>query len=252
MNEAAKLYIDLLIRALTDTMFAPEPDWEQDSELRFLVDFKRHYIDGRAITMLPRRRLDQLVEAASMAVAENVPGDMIETGVWRGGAAILMRGVLAALEVRDRIVWVADSFEGLPKPDNRFPLEAKAFDGPVLASYDRMAAGLDAVKANFHAFGLLDGQVRFLKGWFRDTLPIAPIERIAVLRVDGDFYESTMDALTHLYPRVSIGGTVIIDDYGEDGWTYCRQAVDEFRAAQGIREPLVSVDRACAYWRRSH
>jgi hypothetical protein len=97
---------------------------------------------------------------------------------------------------------------------------------------------------------LLDDQVRWLKGWFKDTLPQAPIERLAVMRLDGDFYESTMDALTGLYERLSVGGYVIVDDYGEDDWTYCRRAVDEFRAARDIADPLIQIDRRCFYWRR--
>ncbi|HJU39681.1 MAG TPA: TylF/MycF/NovP-related O-methyltransferase, partial [Tahibacter sp.] len=88
------------------------------------------------------------------------------------------------------------------------------------------------------------------QGWFKDTLPAAPIERLAVLRLDGDYYESTMDALVNLYEKVSVGGYVIVDDYGEDSWTYCRRAVDEFRAAHGIASPLVRVDAPCWYWRR--
>jgi hypothetical protein len=98
---------------------------------------------------------------------------------------------------------------------------------------------------------MLDDQVRFLKGWFSDTLPTAPVERLAIMRLDGDYYESTRDALANLYDKLSVGGFVIIDDYGEDSWTYCRKAVDEFRAERGIRDPLVRVDRPCSYWRKS-
>jgi hypothetical protein len=98
---------------------------------------------------------------------------------------------------------------------------------------------------------LLDEQVHFLKGWFKDTLPGAPLQRLAVMRLDGDYYESTRDALRNLYHRLSPGGYAIIDDYGEDTWTYCRKAVDEFRAEQNIHDPLVRVDSKCYYWQRS-
>ncbi len=117
--------------------------------------------------------------------------------------------------------------------------------------FDRFAATEEAVRTNFETFGLLDEQVRWLKGWFKDTLPGAPIERLAVMRLDGDYYESTMDALTSLYPKLSAGGYVIVDDYGEDDWTYCRRAVDEFRGAHGITDAMIEVDRRCWYWRRS-
>jgi hypothetical protein len=186
-------------------------------------------------------------------IEKRVPGDLIETGVWRGGATIFMRGVLRAYGVDDRNVWVADSFEGLPEPDaEQFPLEARFHNQAVVQKiYQNFAVDLDTVRANFAAYGMLDATVRFLKGWFKDTLPGAPIERLAVMRLDGDYYESTHDALTHLYDKLSPGGYVIIDDYGEDAWTYCRRAVDEFRAARGIADPLVRVDDKCCYWRRS-
>jgi O-methyltransferase len=91
--------------------------------------------------------------------------------------------------------------------------------------------------------------VRFLKGWFRDTLPTAPVQRLALLRLDGDLYESTTDALTHLYPEVSPGGFVVVDDYGDIA--ACRQAVTDYRKAHGIEEPIVPIDWSGAYWRRS-
>jgi len=90
--------------------------------------------------------------------------------------------------------------------------------------------------------------VKFLPGWFRDTLPAAPIERIAVLRLDGDMYESTMLALSTLYPKVSAGGFLIVDDYG--ALPNCRLAVEDFRTAQGITDPIVTVDWTGAYWRK--
>ncbi|PZR56387.1 MAG: macrocin O-methyltransferase [Candidatus Meridianibacter frigidus] len=255
MNSAStgsELYLDLLKKILTNTLHATEPDVDEIQE-RFVIQFLHHYIQGPAISMLPRCRLDNLQACLTDVIARNIPGDCIETGVWRGGAAIFMRAVLRTYNEADRLVWVADSFEGLPEPDaERFPREAKAYHGAMMRkAFDHLAASLEEVQANFKAFGLLDDNVRFLKGWFKDTLPKAPIERLAVMRLDGDYYESTMDALTNLYDKVSIGGYVIIDDYGEDSWTYCRQAVDEFRKLRGISDPMVQVDRPCFFWRRS-
>ena len=249
---ALGLYLDLLKRSLTNTLHATEPDADGDSEPRFVHGFVRHYIRGPAISMLPLARMDNLQRCIAAVVADGVPGDLIETGVWRGGATIFMRAMLKALGVTDRIVWVADSFEGLPEPDaEKFPVEAKAHHGAVMAKqYGHFAAGLDEVRANFAAYGMLDDQVRFLKGWFKDTLPGAPIGKLAVMRLDGDYYESTMDGLVNLYDRLSVGGFAIIDDYGEDSWTYCRKAVDDFRRARGITEELVRVDSKCFYWRR--
>ena len=245
------LYLELLKSSLTDTLFNREPNAD-GSQDRFILDFAKHYIQGLAITMLPRCRLDNLEECVESVIQNKVPGDLIETGVWRGGATIFMRGVLKAYEVKDRTVWVADSFEGLPKPDEKeCPLEVKAHAGPVMSKlFNHLAVGIEDVKKNFAAYGMADKQVRFLKGWFKDTLPSAPIKQLAVMRLDGDYYESTRDALQNLYHRLSPGGYVIIDDYGEKTWTYCRKAVDEFRKAQKIPGRLTRVDSKCYYWQK--
>ena len=210
-------------------------------------------MDGPAISMLPLARFDNIQNCVTQVIRESVPGDLIEAGVWRGGATIFMRAMLKTYGIVDRIVWVADLFEGLPQPDpGKYPVEANAHSGAVMKkAYKHFAASIDDVRRNFEAFGLLDDQVRFLKGWFKDTLPTAPIKNIAVMRLDGDYYEFTMDALLSLYDKLSIGGYAIIDDYGEQSWTYCKRAVEEFRAERNITDPLVKVDSKCYFWRRS-
>jgi hypothetical protein len=249
----ADLYLELLKRTLTDTLFEEEPHPDKLTDSQYILSFASHYIRGRAVTMLPLARLDNLRFCIETAISERIAGDIIETGVWRGGAMIFARGILKAHGVSDRLVWVADSFEGLPKPDaERFPIEAKAHSGVVMSKvFGHFAASLEDVQRNFSAYGLLDERVRFLKGWFKDTLPGVPIERLAVMRLDGDYYESTRDALVNLYPRLAPGGFVVVDDFGEDTWTYCRKAVDEFRSEHGISDPMIKVDSRCWYWRRS-
>lgn len=197
-------------------------------------------------TMIGRARLDNLEWCVRDVLRRGVPGDLIETGVWRGGATILMRGVLEAYGDRDRRVWVADSFRGLPPPDaERYPADA----GDPHWQEAALAVPLEAVKANFGRYGLLDDQVRFLVGWFADTLPAAPIDRLAVLRLDGDMYGSTMEALCALYPKVSVGGYVIVDDYG--AVKGCRAAVEDYRRTHGVDDPMVTIDWTGVYWRRS-
>lgn len=246
------MYLDLLKRTLTNTIFEVEPDAD-DAEHRYVADFIDHYMRGSAISMLPLARLNNLQDCIVDVVDKGIPGDLIETGVWRGGATIFMQGALKALGATDRKVWVADSFEGLPEPDaERFPIEAKTHHGQTMKkSYNHFAVGLEQVRNNFTAFGLLDENVHFLEGWFKDTLPSAPIDTLAIMRLDGDYYESTMDGLTNLYGKLSIGGYAIIDDYGEDTWTYCRKAVDDFRLAHDIREPMMHVDSKCSFWQKS-
>jgi Macrocin-O-methyltransferase (TylF) len=252
MDAPSDLYLDLLKRSITNTVFEQEPDID-DEEFRFTLKRVEHYVDTGAVSMIPLGRFDNIQNCITDILRDGVAGDLIETGAWRGGATIFMRGVLKAYGVTDRLVWVADSFEGLPKPDPvRFPLEAKVQSGPVIQkAYHNLTVSIEEVIRNFKCYGLLDGQVKFLKGWFKDTLPTAPIKALSLLRLDGDFYESTRDALIHLYDRVSVGGYIIVDDYGEDTWTYCRRAVDEFRMERHIDDPLIAVDSKCSYWRRT-
>lgn len=199
-----------------------------------------------ATTMVGLRRLDNLQECITRVNKEQVPGDLIEAGVWRGGSAIFMRAVLAACGDNSRRVWVADSFQGLPVPDEgRYPADA----GLDLSIYRELAVSLDDVKANFEKYRLLDGQVEFLVGWFKDTLPVAPIDQLSVIRLDGDLYQSTMDALSSLYPKLSPNGYIIIDDYG--AFESCRQAVTDYREAEGISEVIEAIDWTGAYWRKS-
>ena len=118
----------------------------------------------------------------------------------------------------------------------------------TLAKRDYLRVSEDEVRETFRRYGLLDGQARFVKGWFRDTLRAAPIERLAVLRLDGDMYESTIEALHALYPKVSPGGFVIVDDYG--AIPACRQATDDYRRAHGIDAPMTQVDWTGVWWRK--
>jgi hypothetical protein len=192
--------------------------------------------------------LNNLQFCMERVLADQVPGDFVETGVWRGGGTIFMRGLLAACGVSNRKVWVADSFEGLPKPSEQYEQDhdSRLWESEYLAISEAQ------VRRNFQDYGLLDDQVCFLKGFFSDTMPHAPIERIALLRLDGDMYESTIVVLENLYPRVSPGGYVIVDDYGMI--PACNQAVEDYRKKQGIAEPLeivgyVNDNPLGAYWR---
>lgn len=197
-----------------------------------------------AHSMIGHKRMLNLQCLAEQVIAERVPGDFIETGVWRGGACIMLRAVLEAYGVRDRRVWVADSFAGLPPPSpERYPLDA----GDTHHQMSELAVPLDEVRRNFDRYGLLDDQVQFLKGWFRDTLPGASTGPLALMRLDGDMYESTMDALEALFPRLSPGGFVIVDDYGYIA--SCKAAVDDYREHHGVTDPLVQIDQFGVYWR---
>jgi hypothetical protein len=198
-----------------------------------------------AESMVGLKRLANIRECVEQVLGDGIPGDLVETGVWRGGSCIYMRGILAAYGDPDRRVWVCDSFEGLPEHDGRYEADI----GDQFHTFSELAISVEEVQENFRRYGLLDDRVEFLKGWFADTLGTAPIEQIAVLRLDGDMYSSTMDALEPLYDKVSPGGFVIVDDYG--AVPACAQAIHDFRDARGIDEEIVPVDWTGAYWRKA-
>lgn len=263
-DDLRERYLSLLERALLHTLYRPidtrkPPDFVAEA---FLAEYKRLDIkferpdpernreEGRdwpvyAHTMVGTKRLHSIRRLVEAVVAEGVPGDLIEAGCWRGGVSILMRGVLASLGVADRSVWLADSFQGLPAPDaERYPADA----GDLGHTASELAIPLEEVRANFERYGLLDDQVRFVEGWFRDSLPALKTERWALIRLDGDLYESTMDGLVNLYPQLSPGGYLVIDDYC---FPNCRAAVEDYRRSNGIEEEIVEVDWTGAYWRKS-
>ena len=266
-EELARRYIDLLKSCLSRELFIAEEPHDvrlPDDLIGSLLPRLRangwrlvsvggdpgRRADGNdwppfAETMIGTKRLDNLVDCLTDVLRRGVPGDVIETGVWRGGSTILMRGVLAAYGVSDRRVWVADSFQGLPPPDaEHYPADRDV----QLSGIPLLEVGADAVRANFARYGLLDDQVVLLEGWFKDTLSVAPIDSLALMRLDGDLYESTMDALVALYPKLSPGGYVIVDDYG--GIEACRQAVSDFLDKEGILDPIRAIDWTGVYWQR--
>ncbi len=234
-----QLYQQLMKLSLTDLLYEGDP---KVREIRLVGgDWP-----GRGYTMIGIPRLNNIEMAVDDVLKRKIPGDLIEAGAWRGGATIFMRAALKCRGVTDRTVWVADSFEGMPVPDpKRFPADT----GHDYSQEAALAVSLEAVRDNFARYGLLDDRVRFLKGWFKDTLKDAPIQKLAILRIDADLYESTTEALSYLYPKLSAGGYVIIDDYG--ALAPCRKAVDEFRARHGIAAPIRRIDWTGVYWLKS-
>lgn len=273
-REPEKLYLDLLKKTLSFSLW-PEPPipitlfnetrgpakraavsmLSRALSLRDIAIVKRRTVTDHqkangqfwplyADTMVGMKRLDQLQSAIETILAEGVEGDFIETGVWRGGACIFMRAALEVYGVPGRRVFVADSFAGLPEPD---PQACPADRESLFHRMTFLAVSREDVEKNFAKYGLLDDQVVFLQGWFKDTLPSAPIGKLALLRLDGDMYESTMDALTHLYPKLSPGGYCIIDDFFLGP---CRLAVEEYRASHNIDAEMRVIDTCSAYWRK--
>ena len=240
------LYVDLLTRAIANTIYEdPSMDpWHQSTYDGATRTEGRDW-PRSAHSMAGMERLQNLQRLVQLTLDEHIPGDYIETGVWRGGCCILMRGVLAANGVSDRRVYVADSFEGLPPPKpDMFPADAK----DKHHTHPELAIGVDQVKANFDKYGLLDSQVVFVKGFFEHTLPKLEAKSFALIRLDGDMYQSTIEALDALYPKLSAGGYCVIDDYG--AVPGCRKAVEDYLRREHIEAQIIRIDWTGAYWQK--
>jgi len=266
-------YIDLLKKSLTDCIHANKAfefiplhagasfksklaiflsrflEKSNHKIVRYIPYIKEKRINGldhpaNAESMIGLKRLDNLEYCIREIAKDNIDGDLIETGSWRGGATIFMRAMLKVLNINNKIVYVADSFEGLPKPEEaKYVIDKgdRHFDNPFLA------VSLEQVKQNFENYNLLDSQVQFLKGWFKDTLPTAPVQKLSLLRLDGDMYQSTIEALDNLYPKLQKGGFCIIDDWTLKG---ANQAVLDYRKEHNIKDEIITIDYSSAFWRK--
>lgn len=265
-------YLGLLKAALTNILYAEhelrierlerqgdEPDPRGMRDIRYLdselfENLIAHKEDGRvwrgkatrfSHTMIGLRRLQNLEWCAEQIFEDGIEGDFLEAGVCQGGAAIFLRALQVAHGQELRQTWVADSFQGLPRPtsehDRGYELHEEA--------QPWLAASLRAVQDNFRSYDLLSDQVRFLPGWFADSLAEAPVESLSILRIDADLYSSTREVLEALYDKVVPGGFVIVDDYHV--FPNCRRAVDEFRAERNVADPLVRIDWTAVFWRKT-
>lgn len=240
VQAARYLYLDLIKNTLLNTIYEPAAYKEDNASWQTYGNCW----PKTAHTMIGKKRMNNIQYCMEDILKNNIPGDCIETGVWRGGAVIFMRAILKAYGDTTRIVWCADSFEGLPAPDAaHYPIDATS----TLHTFDGLRVSLDQVRSNFKAYGLLDSQVRFIKGFFKDTMPCCPVKQLAILRLDGDMYESTIQVLEALYDKLFVGGYCIIDDYSLPG---ARAATHDFRKAHNITEPIIDIDGEGAYWKK--
>jgi len=237
-------YIKLVKLTVLNSVYCPGPHIEDGRNWPSTLPEKSH----RPLSMVGMKRLDNIQMAVETVITNNIKGDLIESGVWRGGSVLLMKAILSANNELERKVFLADSFQGIPPVD----LEAYPEDAVHFGS-DKMSILQDnsvaEVRAYFRKMDLLDDNVIFLEGWFENTLPTIKTDSIAVLRLDGDIYKSTWESLIYLYSKVSVGGFIIVDDYYS--WEGCRKAIDDFRSQNAISDKLIDVDWTCVYWRKS-
>ena len=210
---------------------------------------------ARQYTMTHPRRCRHLWKACKQVLSRNVPGCFVECGVWRGGSSAIM-----ALAMKNagsqRPLHLFDSFEGLPEPTKDDGTNAAVLSGGrnagELAPINQCQAGLEEVRHLMLDVIKADPSlVHFHVGWFQNTLPTATghLGPIALLRLDGDWYDSTKICLECLYPLLSSGGIVILDDYSY--WEGCRKATDEYRSRNQISDPICQIDREAVFWIRT-
>ena len=280
-DELRSLYLDLVKRSLTGALAedndsilggvrtAGSPSFKKRvaaavgdlaQKASFEIAYKKPYdptlresgLDwpSRAESMIGLRRMTNIQDCIAQIVADEVPGDLIETGVWRGGACIFMKANLRAWGDTTRTVWLADSFEGLPKPNAAlYPAD----EGDTLHEQTGLAVGADQVRHNFERYGLLDDRVGFLVGWFKDTLPTAPVERLSLMRLDGDMYESTIQAIEPLYPKLPPAASASSTTSAATRPRPARRSTTtaSSTASPRITDEIVQIDEFGAYWRKS-
>jgi O-methyltransferase len=269
-------YLNSLKRFLTRYEFEPEETWIlptfwstewtwklriwamlHHSKLQFLrwisllglqrvqyIEEKRR--DGQdwpvtAETMVGLTRLNQLHAALDYVVQKSIPGDLLEAGVWRGGAGIFMAAYLEVYGLQDRTVYLADSFEGLPPPSWSYQADATS----RLHKFAYLAVGKEEVVRNFRKYDVSLDRVEFLEGFFGDSLPSADVKNLALLRMDGDMYESTFDILVNLYHKVSEGGIVIVDDWKIP---QAQKAVRDFLGEAGKDVDFQAIDDTAVFF----
>jgi predicted O-methyltransferase YrrM len=187
-------------------------------------------------------RLRALYEGVRLVARNKVSGDIVECGTARGGSAALLGLAAQRFGVRCTI-WAFDTFEGIPSATEADP------DFEIARLYTGEFRGeVSDVEALLRRLGLLE-RIRLVKGLFQDTVPMSPVNPIALLHLDGDWYESVKVCLDHLFDRVSPGGVIQIDDYGH--WEGARKAVDEFLDARGLRPRLRWIDYTGRQWLKS-
>jgi O-methyltransferase len=252
-----KLKLLFIQRVLTDTVgdkqitdeFFANGIYPTDSKMEEVVS--RQVSDDRlygrdwphsAHTMIGLKRMNNLHESLDYVRENNIQGDFIETGVWRGGASIFAKKYFD-LYGMNRKVFVADSFKGLPPP------QVQEDAGDPHHTIDFLRVSLADVQNNFKLYGALDENVIFLEGWFEDTLPNnTSIGELSVLRMDGDMYKSTMDVFDSCYHKVVKGGRVIIDDYCIPN---CKNAVHKFREVNSFTEEITIIDQCGIFWTKN-
>lgn len=195
-------------------------------------------------TMTPMERCWALYQAVRYVSQASISGDFVECGVWRGGSSMLSALTLMDLNERARNIYLYDTFEGMPEPTEK-DVDIHGVPYSKLWEQERkiLSVSLEEVKRNMLSTGYPEGKISLVKGMVEETLPQSAPDAISVLRLDTDFHDSTYHELVHLYPRLSPGGVLIIDDYGH--FQGARSATDQYFAETNQHILLNRVDYSC-------
>ena len=232
--------------------FRRNADVVSDNPLADIQDedeFMEAYEKCKVYTMTSVERMFALFEAVRYVVSADVPGDIVECGVWKGGSVMLCAHALQALGNTERRIYLYDTFAGMTEPseiDQDYSNRHGHDQWQALAEADRnfwCYASLDEVRQNVLSMGYPEGHFVFVEGKVEDTIPATVPDRIALLRLDTDWYGSTRHELVHLFPLLAKGGVLILDDYGF--WRGHRAAADEYFAECGLEVLLTRVDLSC-------
>jgi hypothetical protein len=243
LNDGERRYLDLLKKVANNYVYLGADGEERaycgDASPRY-DDFKWQLpTECVPHSVLTRDQFDLLERLILLLDAEGVPGALMEAGVWRGGAVAFMAAMNEVLMLRREII-AADSFQGIPKSE-------RIEGDPVDLWQDRWAAGLQDVRGSIARYGIDTAGIRFVEGFFKDSLPQLQVDAIALLRLDADSYESTMHILENLYSKVSAGGVILVDDCHLPG---CVAALLEFRKSRAITSPMHEAGKN-VYWVKS-
>jgi hypothetical protein len=228
------LDLTLVVPAKQDPRRAGYPfDFDQDA-----VDLCQYV---KPFTMTSKERVFALRQSVQYVVNHDVPGHVVECGVWKGGSMMAVAKTLIKCDASDRMLYLFDTFEGMPQPTNA----DRSAKGPAAAElynqFDQWCySDLDEVKRNLNDTGYDPQNMVFVPGKVEDTIPQYAPDPIALLRLDTDWYESTYHELVHLYPRLSPGGVLILDDYGH--WSGAKKAVDQYFAENNLNLFLNRID----------
>lgn len=198
-------------------------------------------------TMTSPERVFALINAVVYVCEKNIPGDFVECGVWKGGSSAAIAQTLVHLDVRDRKLWMYDTFDGMSQPtDSDVDFQGQTADR-LLEQQDIAESTsvwcrspLEEVKITMQATHYPMERIEFVQGRVEDTLPQRSPQQVALLRLDTDWYESTKCELEFLFPRMNPGSVLIVDDYGH--WQGCRKAVDEYFDQHGVSMLLNRID----------